>query len=619
MKQLLWLGAVWPLVFFPFLADPTPVGVRGTGTYATESDTTYADGRYAALVPGVTDTITQGANTMIRFIPDPDSIGVGVPYRAIREPGGDDYLVLSYDTLVTAALDSSQVDSIWSAWGMGTPLAYAVDVPQQPGQGNLAGGGLGTIFGLTIQDSSDLASLVGYAYLDSGPFVRYSRIAEYDSFFTNWSDYWYADFIGDSAGMAAWHYIANSNVDSAGANKCYHILNYHDYYDRIYSHFSYWWRTADTSYVRKAEDYADVYRSCLNSARRAPRDWIPDGLVMSWIMSKDTLDLKPLTKESAYLEQYFARRQYWGAATDCESCDDARIQSRVFLGSVLAEAFDFPDTAAWSPGWDSAYTYAADSMWQWIHVGSDSAYQSGFFPIYAYCDGMVGWQMGTQFSHAMIRDQEFLATAARSDSIDSLIVRLADTLMASWINVDPVGKASEDSFNFLYVTDMDTSHARVTLKHSDVDSTAAWWWRYYDAGHTKAPTAGVAVDSFWQKHIYLRDTGNGGHDSVAVDGRQYDLSCHFGDAVQAHSVFSGHVTEPYQPTPYLDGMIAPIYARAWRITGDSSYWYMADSLIQGLLYGADKSKAAWMYSNGKLYNEAYYQTQRAIKWMDEGE
>ena len=133
MRRLLWLGAVLPLVFFPFMSDPTPVGARDPGTYATGSDTTYADGRYAALVPGVTDTVTQGTDTMVRFLPDPDSIGEGVAYRAIR--GGDSFIVLSYDTLIAEALDSSTVDSIWSDWGLGTPYAYVVDLPNQPDDG----------------------------------------------------------------------------------------------------------------------------------------------------------------------------------------------------------------------------------------------------------------------------------------------------------------------------------------------------------------------------------------------------------------------------------------------------------------------------------------------------
>ena len=232
---------------------------------------------------------------------------------------------------------------------------------------------------------------------------------------------------------------------------------------------------------------------------------------------------------------------------------------------------------------------------------------------------MVGWQMGTQFSHTMIRDQEFLATPARSDSIDSLIVRLADTLWAAgWVNVDPVGKATVDSFNFVYDIAMDTAHPEVMLAHSDADSTAAWWWRWNDTDSTKATTPATAVDSFWQFHIYHRDTDNGGHDSVDVYGREYDMVCHFREPIDAHTVTSSHVISAYSPSPYLDGMIAPIFARAWRITGDSSYWYMADSLIAGMIYSENRSFAAWPYSNGKLYNESYYQTPRAIKWLDEG-
>ena len=607
MKRAIWLAAFWPLVFLPFLSDPTPSGARGA---TVEADTTYSDDRFVGLVPGVWNIVVGES----LFVPDPDSVGAGVAYRATRV--GDSFLVISYDTLVVAALDSAVVDSIWAANSIGTPYAYSVTVPDGTG---LAYGDLGTIFELTVEDSGALASLVGYAYLDTMPFKNYPNIVEYDSLFENWSDYWWADWVGDSAAMAAWNTgLANTIVDSAGS--CYYILNYHNYYDRTYSHLSYWWRTGDTSYVRKANGYADKYQYCLLDAYRAPRDFIPDGLVMRWIMSEDTMDLKALTRETAYLEQFFARREFWGAATECEACDDARVQARTYTSIVLARQFDYPDTAAWSPGWDSAYTYAADSMWQWVHVGSDSAYQSGFFPLYSYCNSMIGWQMGTQFSHAMIRDQEFLATPARSDSIDSLIVRLADTLWTlGWVGVDPVGKAHLDSFNFLYSVGLDTTDERVMLKHSNADSTAAWWWRSgRDPDSAKAPTASIATDSFWQFHIYYRDTNNGGHDSVPEYTRAIDLNCHGDPPINAHSVWTGHVTQGYQPDALLTGMIAPIYARAWRITGDSVYWHMADSLLQGVIYGGRVERSAWMYSNGKLYNEAYYQMQRAIKWLDEG-
>lgn len=139
MKRLGWLGVLWPLLAVPFLHDPTPVRDSGTIVRESSTDTTYGDGRYVALVPGVTDTLTHGTDTVFRFVPDPDSVGLGKAYRAVRKPGGDSFLVISYDTLVAAALDSSVVDSIWSAWSLGTPLAYAVDVPDNPTQTDTGG------------------------------------------------------------------------------------------------------------------------------------------------------------------------------------------------------------------------------------------------------------------------------------------------------------------------------------------------------------------------------------------------------------------------------------------------------------------------------------------------
>jgi len=598
-------------VFLPFLSDPTPSGARGA---TVEADTTYADDRFVGLVPGVWN-IVAGESL---FVPDPDSVGAGVAYRAVMLDPDSDFIVISYDTLVVAALDSAVVDSIWAANSIGTPYAYVVDVPGGTG---LAYGDLGTIFELTVEDSTKLASLVGYAYLDTMPFKAYSRIAAFDSLFEGWSEFWWDDWTGDSLGMSQWWDhpgVNNQLVDSLAG--CYYTYNYHNYYDRVYNHLSYWWRTGDTSYVRKANSYANIYAACLRASTEQPRDNIPDGLVMRWIMSKDTLDLKALTKETRFMEEYFARRKYWGDAITCATCDDARVQGRVYTSIILADEFNYPDSAAYASTWADAHTYATDSMWQWVHVGSDSAYQSGFFPLASYCDAMVGWQMGTQWSHSMIREWEFGATAARQDSIETILTRLADTLWTlGWIGVDPVGKAARDSFNFLYGVGMDTTSNKATLHHRDTDSTAAWYWKYYDASHTKAPTAGVAVDSFWQKHIYYRDNNNGGHDSLPVFTRAIDLSCHFSDTVAAHTVYSGHVLEPYKPEATLTGMVAPIYAFVWKVTGDSTYWYMADTLIAGMIYGEKRADAAtWPYLGGKLYNEAYYQTPRAIKWLDEG-
>lgn len=134
MMRFAWLGVLWPalLLALPNVYDGP---VQDLYTIVMESDTTYGDDRYAALIPGVWSTATGDS----AFVPDPDSIGGAFAYYAARDPGGDSFIVLSYDTLTAAALDSAAVDSIWSDWQLGTPLAYALNVPGVP-----TGGGIDT-------------------------------------------------------------------------------------------------------------------------------------------------------------------------------------------------------------------------------------------------------------------------------------------------------------------------------------------------------------------------------------------------------------------------------------------------------------------------------------------
>jgi len=130
MRLLKWFGILWPvlLLLVPSVYDAP---VRDTG--AVEAvDTTYASGVYAALMPGVTDTLVQGADTLVRLVPDPDSMGGAEAYLAVRQPSGKTFLVLSYDALAATIVDSTQVDSVWAVWGLGSPYAYALNVPGTP-------------------------------------------------------------------------------------------------------------------------------------------------------------------------------------------------------------------------------------------------------------------------------------------------------------------------------------------------------------------------------------------------------------------------------------------------------------------------------------------------------
>jgi len=438
MKQLLWLGAVWPLVFFPFLADPTPVGVRGTGTYAPEPDTTYADGRYAALVPGVTDTLANGPDTMIRFIPDPDSIGVGVPYRAIREPGGDDYLVLSYDTLVMAALDSSQVDSIWSDWGLGTPLAYAVDVPQKPTDL--------TDLGITATESSAIAAVVGFPY-KTAPYA-YSRLTEYDSILEELGAFWYGYLMDDTTSAI---YITGQQ------------------YDRVALWYRYWWRTGDTTWLNRAQTWGRIWRD----GYVLPNDGAVqtyyahvEGMAIDWFVTGDS------ASRSAVL-QIANKMNSWINSMKTTQYRDGRIQGYAVLDVLWPALLNLPDTLRDN---DSTADAGIDSLISW-YAAQDA--RPGHWYLHGYsatsCPG-ESLQANFQVSHAL------LYTLGRyydlvDNTKDTIPVIIKATLDTIWADRHP------DSTTITYLSDYcsatnDTSYGGGKDLGGLFVAPNAWYFRW---------------------------------------------------------------------------------------------------------------------------------------------
>ena len=507
MKQLLWLGAVWPLVFFPFLADPTPVGVRGTGTYATESDTTYADGRYAALVPGVTDTITQGANTMIRFIPDPDSIGTGVPYRAIREPGGNDYLVLSYDTLVTAALDSSQVDSIWSDWGLGTPLAYAVDVPGKPS--DMAD------LGITTAESTLIAAVAGFAYKATPYTPVYYALADYNDSLT-------------TIGTSLWN------------SKTVPIWNNEMYYDRAMLIYEHWWRTGDTSRLVQADSYVVNYRDLYVLPNvdalyecTAAKWSFPEGLAVHYLLREDSVSRNAVA--------HMARCNSGPESTRIDNAPDTtyiyidgRIQGRALLTVVIAAALDLPareyDGTAISVNWDSLADVGADSI---LMLNGRS--QAGLGPttgrwyLRSYCYTQANFQVSHALLYGLARYSDLLDDGSKADTIETVVAASLDTIL---------------------------SYRKTYLGQPVITYTS---WESYTCGGTDPV------------------------DTTALGGKD------------------------------LNGLYVGMLGWAFDKTGDSTYWYMADSLT-----GAMLDVTYWRGQGGKAYNQSFWQSQRAIIWLNGG-
>ena len=117
-------------------------GIVFGGNYAVESygvadvatDTTYADKLFAYIVPitvgdsvFAVDTLGVKVDSFPIRRPDPDSVPITSCFRAVY--GTDSVIVLSYDTLALAVLDSAVVDSFYTAWSLDGPPAYEVTMP----------------------------------------------------------------------------------------------------------------------------------------------------------------------------------------------------------------------------------------------------------------------------------------------------------------------------------------------------------------------------------------------------------------------------------------------------------------------------------------------------------
>ena len=493
MKRAIWLAAFWPLVFLPFLSDPTPSGARGA---TVEADTTYSDDRFVGLVPGVWN-IVAGESL---FVPDPDSVGAGIAYRATRV--GDSFLVISYDTLVVAALDSAVVDSIWTANSIGTPYAYVVDI------------------GTTPAEWDAVAEILGFAYMAHPVDASgWSWLTKYDSLFEYWSDYFYADF---QAGAA-----------SDSTNNVY----FHAYYDRALAHYSYWWRTGNEKWKRRGDSVAnEIYRiyfepnNCTISEGKA---YFPEGM---WIRHFSGSSVPTSIDDAAYRDCITAWADklwdVWGDNMNTTNYDDSRSQSRAVQGVMYAYLYD---TTGVYP-WDSliANHVAIDSLISMHGFKADTS-GVGKMRLKQYALGMSPFQTAGNVLYTLIMYNERIETT-RLDTTMAIVQGAMDTMIAYW-GTENFKITGRDMYGFPYV-------------------------------------------------LNPSDTAAGTNDS----------SIHTGLG--------------------LNMLISTPFAWYFKQTGDSTYWDWFDSLTD---YGLWKQADGWQYNDGKEYNQSYWQTPLALKWLVDGD
>lgn len=92
---------------------------------------TYADKRIVYKVPVALDT-TDNGDTI--YVPDVSALPAGAQYVVRMKGNGDSALIITYDTAAASPTDSTTVEAIYTAWGLGTPAAYSINVPGQPTQ-----------------------------------------------------------------------------------------------------------------------------------------------------------------------------------------------------------------------------------------------------------------------------------------------------------------------------------------------------------------------------------------------------------------------------------------------------------------------------------------------------
>jgi len=504
---------------------------------AFAADTTYADGRFVYKV----DVSVSGGFYVV----------AGVPYWThgtyVPKPDYDSALYLSYDSIAgLAILDSTTADAVSSTWYYSMPVAlYDIDVPKAISDpGDLAAGDLGTLFAMTVADSQVLVDLVGYSYLDSSAFTTatYDQMDNYDSLFLAYSEFFWGDWVGDSTYMrfipqlVVWGTVVDST--SGNSDLCYPVFNYHNYYDRVISYYSYWWRTGNTTIKERADSYARVYVRCLYTAHggtpflEKPRDYLPEG-VIAWAHagSNDAQAdsaMYSVAKNAAYLEQFYLRRNYWGKAGEPDNTvDDGRVQGRSYLAALVAKKFNFDDSISWAGDWDSTFAEGRDSMNAYIDVGSRDAWSTGFFPMSSYGDGMTSWQISQSTLHSMIREVEWgFASPAREDSIVNLVAAFADTSWAigwqflpdqPWYD-NQGGSYKYDSLMYIYTAQMDTTHGLIIFTHP-ADSAPIWFQRHNDS---VAVSNWVAYDTLftdkWKARVTTDPVGIAMNSNLLTEG-----------------------------------------------------------------------------------------------------
>jgi len=557
----------------------------------------------------------------------------------------DSVLVMTYDTVAGATvLDSATTVSMWASWGLGEPQPYvvAMNAPgSTPGLGDL---------GLSSADSAVIADIIGYPYLADIGVSNMTWGTRFDSIYDFWYGLWrWADWtadsvLADSAGSVSGRSSTLwTSLYTVADSLCAQLfVEGHTYYDRPLIMYSKWWRTGDTAWMNKGNSYLRHIRDCYwapNSSIQPYRQFT-EGLNVHYRLTGDTVDLRVAQQAAKFDYTGFVDNgtgwwsgDYWG---------DARTQGRVALGLFMAYWLDY-DTTGYSQylpsgTWESAFTEGLDSLLYFADYVQDRSGRRGKWSLTTYGDAHVAWQVHHTAMYTLMRYVDLIIQADTGDVYDS-VLSWAETAAQYFRDSVYVGQAPGgyepgyggtnpgDDHNILYMAGVDTSlidTARLN-NHHVADSMIVWLRRYRS---TTKYSWGGGVDTFpsaiddsavyrlaWQYHYdHQNDSLSMGDGAPLIDQK-----VHYAAHPAEHSTYWGHVGGLYDLGVQQSGMALTLFAWLFKETGDSTYWTMADTLIQGIWYAQDRTNGDAWYYTPKLDNENYFQSQRSIYWLNNPE
>jgi len=332
-------------------------------------------------------------------------------------------------------------------------------------------------------DSLAIAKMLGFAQGEQ-PY-QYARLADYDSVFVRYSDQFWPRFVADR--------------DTATRSDPF---IFHTYYDRMMSHYEYWWRTGDEEMAARGDEYLKAIRDWywVPNGYIQPRRVFPEGLLVHYYRTGDQLSFDTYTKLTNALTNI-----WWKQLTSSQWLD-GRVQGRVILGEIYRD-----------PEMGRA---GVDSLLDWY--ARYPALTPGRWKMTSYCNGQAHFQAFHAVLYAMYRYNDFVSTD-RYDEIFPAIKNTADQL---W-------ETRDENDLFPYVS--------------------------------------------WNE--------------VGASGSCPDITAND-----------------------LNGLLMPAFAWLYRETGDEEYRTRATRMLDAML-----DHTYWTGSLGKQWNQSYWQSQRALYWLKDGD